>query len=875
MYRTGDLARWLSDGNIDFLGRIDEQVKIRGFRIELGEIESRIREIENIKDCAVIAKADASGDKAIYAYYTSESKVSISSINDMLSDNLPDYMMPTYMMQIDEIPVTRNGKLDKKALPEIENKSSREYIAPRNKAEEAVCATFCEIMNVDKVGIQDSFFELGGDSIKAIRIISKLRDSGYNVTVKDIMNGKTPEKIALYVKNVDEKRIYEQGEVTGKVESTPMIKRFGEWSFIKPEHFNQSAMISVDEIDNKVIHEAVNELVKHHDILRAVYRNKELEILPIAESKLCDFYEFDYSSEADKHKAVENKCNEIQGSINLEKGPLAKVAVFELGETKQMMFCIHHLAIDGVSWRILQEDFETAVSQIEAGKKVTLPEKTASFIEWSQKLKEYGEKLKSKEKEYWKNVSAKISEGHVLEEYSGTAIDYSVVEFSKETTEKLLTKSSNAYGAKTDEVLLASLARAVGRITGQKNVAVMLEGHGREEIHEPISIDRTIGWFTNMYAISLAYSEDNDEAIINVKDTVRSIPNMGMGYGYFKHDVEPEITFNYLGDFGESKTDSANKYSTGNDISKDNNIEGKISLNGKVSEGKLIFSILSKYGKEFAVLLKTEFEKSVSEFAEYCATSKYSSDNIVNNKSNIKLTFNHFIFNTTIDERLAEYNCEDIASEYVKSITEKEIINLYKPLYTQKHFYEMDNSTVFTKLSAYNISSDDVISILNELIRTQEIFRIAYDIDNDKMKVYNYSEIEIPILNNINYEKWISSIFATYRKGDHLNKGGLLSRIFVIENDYNKFDIYFICHHSISDATSGSMISELFNNIANENKNDYLPKRSFSDVIVSKRKLSKNNENKIKAENFKEALERFNNALKNQNYKYAIESGHC
>ena len=378
-------------------------------------------------------------------------------------------------------------------------------------------------MNVEKIGIQDSFFEFGGDSIKAIQIISKLRNSGYNVTVKDIMNGKTPEKIALYVKNVDEKQNYEQGEVTGKVESTPIIKRFGEWALVKPEHYNQSAMISVDEIDNRVIYEAVNELVKHHDILRAVYKNKELEILPIAENKLCDFYEFDYSSEADKHKAVENKCNEIQESIDLEQGPLVKVAVFELGETKQMMFCIHHLAIDGISWRILQEDFETAVSQIKAGKKVTLPEKTASFIEWSQKLKEYGEKLESKEKEYWKNASAKISEGHVAVEYSETETGNAVAEFSKETTEKLLTKSSNAYDAKVDEVLLAGLARAVGRITGQKNVAVMLEGHGREEIHEPINIDRTVGWFTNIYVVSLAYSEDNDEAIISAKESMQRI----------------------------------------------------------------------------------------------------------------------------------------------------------------------------------------------------------------------------------------------------------------------------------------------------------------------------------------------------------------
>ena len=619
MYRTGDLARWLPDGNIEFLGRIDEQVKIHGFRIELGEIESKIREIENIKDCAVIARADASGDKAIYAYYTSDSEVSVSEIRDRLSESLPEYMVPAYMMQIESIPVTRNGKLDRRALPEIETKTTREYVAPRNEAEEAVCKAFSEILGVERVGVQDSFFELGGDSIKAIRIISKLRNAGYTATVKDVMNGKTAEKIALAVKNANEKQKYEQGEVSGRVESTPIIKSFEEWDLAKPEHFNQSMMFPVDGIENDVIHKAIEELVKHHDVLRAVYKNNELEILPIAESELCDFYEFDYSNEVDKHKAVEDKCTEIQGSIDLENGPLVKIAVFELGYTKQMMFCIHHLVVDGVSWRILSEDFDTAVNQIKEGKEVKLPEKTASFIEWSQKLKEYGEKLDSREKEYWKKANTQIAEGKIAGEYVGAEISYTTVEFSEETTEKLLTKSSNAYGAKIDEVLLAGLARAVGRVTGQNSVAIKLEGHGREEIHEPISIDRTVGWFTNVYAISLKCSEDNDEAIINAKDTIRSVPNMGMGYGFVEHNSTPDICFNYLGDFSGSRTSFVSEYNTGDNVAKENSLDSNILIDGQVNEGKLELIILTKYDHNVADKIKFELSKSIEELAKYCS----------------------------------------------------------------------------------------------------------------------------------------------------------------------------------------------------------------------------------------------------------------
>ncbi len=619
MYRSGDLARWLPDGNIDYLGRIDEQVKIRGFRIELGEIESRIREIENIKDCAVIARPDNTEEKAIYAYYTSDTEVSVSEIRDRLNECLPEYMVPAYMMHIDAIPVTKNGKLDKKALPEIETKNTREYVAPRNEAEGAVCEAFRKILGVEKIGVQDSFFELGGDSIKAIRIISILRNAGFTATVKDVMNGKTAEKIALLLKNNIEEIKYDQGEVTGKVVPTPIIDLFGKFGLAKPEYFNQSMMFPIEGIENTIIKQAIEALVKHHDVLRSVYRNNELEILPIAESKLCDFYEFDYSNEPDKHKAVENKCNEIQDSIDLEKGPFVKIAVFELGETKQMMFCIHHLVVDGVSWRILQEDFETAVNQIKAGKEVTLPEKTASFIEWSQKLKEYRKKIESKEKEYWKNAGEKISEGHIAGEYSKTETGYSVAEFSKGTTEKLLTKSSNAYGAKIDEVLLAGLARAVGRITGQKSVAIKLEGHGREEIHEPISIDRTVGWFTNIYAILLKCNEDNDEAIINAKDTVRSVSNMGMGYGYVEHEDEPDICFNYLGDFSGSKTSFVSEYSTGNDVASENGLDSKVLINGQISEDKLTLFILSQYGQNFTEKIKNELEKSIEELAEYCS----------------------------------------------------------------------------------------------------------------------------------------------------------------------------------------------------------------------------------------------------------------
>ena len=192
MYRSGDLARWLPDGNIEYLGRIDEQVKIRGFRIELGEIESRLQEIEGIKEAAVIAREE-NGDKYLCAYVVADKEMNTNAVKEELGKNLPDYMIPAYIMQIEGIPVTRSGKLDRKALPEPEYKSTQEYVAPRNRTEAVVVKAFETILGIERVSATDSFFDLGGDSIKAIRVVSKIREEGYHTSVKVIMGAKTPK----------------------------------------------------------------------------------------------------------------------------------------------------------------------------------------------------------------------------------------------------------------------------------------------------------------------------------------------------------------------------------------------------------------------------------------------------------------------------------------------------------------------------------------------------------------------------------------------------------------------------------------------------------------------------------------------------------
>ena len=196
LYRTGDLARWLPDGNIEFLGRIDDQVKIRGFRIELGEIESKIREIEEVKDCAVVAKDDINGEKAIYAYIVEDKTVDAFEIREKLSENLPYYMLPAYIIQIERIPITKNGKLDRKALPEPSVKTEKDYVAPMNELEELICRLAEEVLELERVGVDDDFLELGIHSVSFVQLQTALENEGYVVDIPELFQNTTPRQLA-------------------------------------------------------------------------------------------------------------------------------------------------------------------------------------------------------------------------------------------------------------------------------------------------------------------------------------------------------------------------------------------------------------------------------------------------------------------------------------------------------------------------------------------------------------------------------------------------------------------------------------------------------------------------------------------------------
>ena len=630
LYRTGDMGRWLPDGTIEYLGRADEQVKIHGYRIEAGEIEKAVKDIEHISDCVAVVKEDKDEEKYICAYYCADTKIKVEEVRNGLEKVLPEYMIPARMMQIENMPMTRNGKVDKEALPEITETFKVEYVAPRTPEEKAVCDCITQALEIPIVGVYTNFFEQGGDSIKAMRVVSKMRDLGYEIAVKDIMQGKTAYKIALEAKKVNSGGV-DQREVIGPVVNTPMLQEFFEWKLAKPWHFNQSIMLPVPD-DTEKIRMALDELVKHHDILRSVCRDEHLIIQSFRRSKKYDFVELELEDGHDLLERVDAECTKVQESINLQEGPLMKAVFMRIGAECYLMLTVHHLVVDTASWGILAEDFKTALGQLENGETVSLPDKTTSFKQWSKLLIEYKDtEVLPKQKDYWQGVSQRVKEGRLQltnkEPAEGTG--NTTIFLKKADTDRLLYNTGNAFGTYTNELMLAAFGIAVKQLTNQKCVAINLEKHGREDIGKGADVTRTVGWFTCTSPIIIECEENLREEIVKTKDMMRNIPDGGIGFGLVKEELSlqyADIYFNYIGSVDTDTDTSKSIYErTGKNSALENKLPGSLNFIARETNGLMQIDFIfdeSLYQKEDIQKFAKLYKESLINCIDYCADQK-------------------------------------------------------------------------------------------------------------------------------------------------------------------------------------------------------------------------------------------------------------
>ena len=650
IYRTGDLARWMPDGNIEYLGRIDHQVKIRGYRIELGEIESLLLELDGVKEAVVITRTDKNGNKYLCGYCVCDRELNIKELREYLSEKLPEYMIPSHFVKLDKMPLSPNGKVDRKVLPEPDESIGldTEYEPPQNELQQRLVEMWNEVLGKQKIGIKDNFFELGGDSIKAIQIASRLNKYNFKVEVRDILTKPTIEELCSYV--TISLRKAEQGVIQGEVNLTPIQSWFFDMNFKEMHHWNQAVMVYREKgLEEEIVKKVASKILEHHDILRAVFKKEEGRITQVhneIEEQLVDLKVYDLKGIEDCVSKIGELSNQIQGSIDLEKGPLVKFGLFKTSTGDHLLIAAHHLVVDGVSWRIILEDMETGYNQALNGEEISFQDKTDSYKLWSEKLRLYANTREiQKEADYWSKLeSSKVEE---LKKDNKVEIDLVkdtdtvTLSLSEIETDKLMTKTKHAYNTDVKDILLAALGLSIKEWSKADSVLVDLEGHGREEIFGDIDINRTVGWFTSMYPVILDMKnvEDLSAYIINTKESLRKIPNKGIGYGILKylssHEnksglqfvLKPEICFNYLGEIGQETGASEFGLSNapiGYTISPNSERPHAIYLNGMTVGGKLHIQVSfnrNAYKEETISEFIEKMEKSLNMIIDHCMSA--------------------------------------------------------------------------------------------------------------------------------------------------------------------------------------------------------------------------------------------------------------
>ncbi len=675
LYKSGDMARYLPDGNIEYLGRIDQQVKIRGYRIELGEIEAALQRHASVRTCAVSLREDESGQARLVAYVAPENskpeiwpslgEYSVSEngrayaaaaglqspdgvngthggpseisepekpipirtaaslspvLRNFLRETLPEHMVPAAFVLMEELPLTSAGKIDRGALPHpftakpdgLESEPTR----PTNEVESVLLSVWTQVLGVDRIGIHDNFFELGGDSILSIRVVARAAQAGLHFTPAQLFQHQTIAELAAVAEALHSVRT-DQESGSGRVALTATQRWFFEQDLPDPHHYNQSILFEVPRsLEAGKTATVLDHLLSHHDALRLRFRRDESgwqqTMDEVAGPISFSTYDLSGLAEAGQKAEIERIGRELQASLNLSDAPLLRAGLFDLGRgrTSRLLLAVHHLVIDGVSWRILLEDFETAYAQLAAGEEIVLPAKTTSFQHWAERLSQYAQSAAvEQEAGYWLEL-AKAEAEPLPRDMDGENTVASaasvVVTLNAVQTRELLQEVPKAYRTQINDVLLTALVQAFERWTGKRSLLLDLEGHGREGFFGEVDVSRTVGWFTAIFPVNVELGERTEagEVLKGVKEQLRRIPHGGVGYGllrYVRGEAEaeeklralprPEVAFNYLGQFGQEKSEGGAWKTAEEPIGVSASPRGLrpylIEINGSVDEGRL------------------------------------------------------------------------------------------------------------------------------------------------------------------------------------------------------------------------------------------------------------------------------------------------
>ncbi|MCV7398504.1 amino acid adenylation domain-containing protein [Mycobacterium paraseoulense] len=565
MYRTGDLVRWGADGQLRYVGRADEQVKVRGYRIELGEIRAALSGVRGVGQAVVVVREDRPGEKRLVAYVTGAADP--AAVRAQLADRLPPYMVPAAVVALEELPLTLNGKLDTRALPPPDYQSAEQYRAPGDAVEQILAGIYAQVLGVERVGADDSFFDLGGDSILSMQVVARARAAGVLFRPRDVFVEQTVARLARVAGVATEDDVVDEG--IGPVTATP-IMRWLQQVDGPVDEFNQTMVVRApDGVTRDDVVVLLQALIDRHPMLRLRVDDDGAGGWSLhapdpgtVDARGC-VHTVDALSEAALVAA--------RSWLNPAAGVMLRAVWAE--STGRLALIVHHLAVDGVSWRILLEDLNIAWAQQRSGQPVALPPGGTSFARWSALLAEHARRPEVVEKaEVWRRVAATPAALPAVRPCADTyeSAEHLSVSLDAETTRMLLGAVPAAFHAGVQDILVVALGLAINEFLGTgAPLCIDVEGHGRDEHVGPhVDLSRTVGWFTAKYPVALslgrprwpkveAGAAELGALVKDAKEQLRAVPD-GLTYGLLRYlnpevglgDSDPAIGFNYLGRLG-------------------------------------------------------------------------------------------------------------------------------------------------------------------------------------------------------------------------------------------------------------------------------------------------------------------------------------
>ncbi|MBQ4849263.1 non-ribosomal peptide synthetase [Pseudoalteromonas sp. MMG012] len=810
LYKTGDLVRWTFRGELEYIGRNDHQIKLRGFRIELPEIETVLTDQTEIKQ-GVVTVFEQAGNKQLLAYFIRNEKEAFCEVQlrEKLALALPDYMIPTYFMEVEHLPMNNNGKIDFKSLPQPSITASDNYVEATSELEQQLCQIWQQVLGIEKIGVRDDFFRIGGDSIVSIQLVSALRQAGHVLQVKDIIEAPTIAEQAYLLQTQQSHEVTimtEQGLLEGEFELLPIQNWFFDNLPPNPNHWNQAFTLNVSTTyTHQHIQQALAQLNQQHDMLRCTFETNSNNTVQRyqADHMAPTLIHINASDLSTGDEGIHATLTELQSQFDLHQGPLwcAALITHESSKHNRLFLAFHHSIIDVVSWRVISEDLQTLL------KNETLADKGTSYRQWVNAVQDYATHNQAQLK-YWQQVQSDFSPL----ESSSDAQQYTI-QLAKSDTDKLLREANTGLNTEINDLLLSSLAIALKATFGESTNHIQLEGHGRELIDPQLDVSRTVGWFTTTYPVRLDVAENTIDTIVHTKENLRQIPDKGIGFGSFcltqqMQAITPQVCFNYLGQLNNNSTEGEwhlSDQNVGYVMTQENaqaNSPLLLNINGAVRNGQLDFSVVSKLDQNHTLAFLEHFKSALHQVIDTaCKQAQICT------------------LNTP-----ADYGVKDLSWQHLQSLQAKyDIQTIYPANSLQQGF--IYHSVNYPNDDAYRVQLVmDIKQTLNvELFikawhyTSQQfpILRTAFDWQETLLQIVtkqpsidhnNFEVIDLSHLDRNCIEREITQLQQQDRQiGFNLQQPGLI-RFKLIKQQANHFTLIKTEHHSINDGWSGPML---------------------------------------------------------------------